>query len=200
MIEWWNSLIGLEKVFAYIAIPATLIMIIQIILLLIGMDGHGDADVDADGDIPVDSDGDPIDGIGDGLRLFTVRGVIIFFAIFGWSGLLLLSNGAGTALSIILAVLFGSIALVLTAYAMKLMMKLQYDGTVKASNTIGKSGTVYLTIPAERTGKGKVSIVVQEVLSEFDAMTDNNSPLLSGSEVVVLAVTGENTLIVAPKQ
>ena len=42
MVEWWNALTGLERCFAYVAIPATLVLAIQTVLLLIGL-GNGDA-------------------------------------------------------------------------------------------------------------------------------------------------------------
>ena len=68
MLNWWDSLTLLQRITACIAIPATLLLIIQLVSTLIGLGGH-DADLDADGDgIPdgLDLDGD---GIPDGLDL-----------------------------------------------------------------------------------------------------------------------------------
>ena len=76
---WWESLTLLQRVFAAVAIPATLLLIVQLLLTLIGLGGHG-GDVDADGDgVPddIDLDGDGIpddidldgDGIPDGIDL-----------------------------------------------------------------------------------------------------------------------------------
>ena len=45
MITWWTSLDLAQQIFACIAIPSTLILLIQTILLLIGL-GGGDGDVD----------------------------------------------------------------------------------------------------------------------------------------------------------
>ena len=107
MVAWWNSLTGLEQAFAYLAIPATLILVIQTLLLLFGLGHDGDADVDfepdtsgldldgdlpeLDGDVPlpgeVDAgtdtiwDGDHVDTAPDaGLRIFTIRGFVAFFS------------------------------------------------------------------------------------------------------------------------
>ena len=73
MQAWWESLTALERVFAAAAIPATLLLIIQLITTLIGLGGQdGDADgPDLDGDgvpdgIDLDLDGD---GIPDGIDL-----------------------------------------------------------------------------------------------------------------------------------
>ena len=47
MLEWWNGLSLISRVFACIAVPATAVML-QTILLLIGI-GGGDSDFDPDG-------------------------------------------------------------------------------------------------------------------------------------------------------
>ena len=68
MTEWWEALSSLGKVFACIAIPATLVLLIQTILSIIGLSGSdGDADV-PDGGIDIDGDGiieDIVTGAGD---------------------------------------------------------------------------------------------------------------------------------------
>ena len=79
-----------------------------------------------------------------GLHLFTLQGLVAFFAVFGWSGLLMLKSGMLPVASVILAIVFGIIAMVLIAAAMRAMMKLQSDGTLDIRNALGKSGTVYL--------------------------------------------------------
>ena len=61
MAEWWISLGSAGQVFACIAIPATLMLLIQTILTLIGIGSDSDADVavdsDADADIGAEIDG-----------------------------------------------------------------------------------------------------------------------------------------------
>ena len=53
MTEWWAALSSLGKVFACIAIPATLVLLIQTFVSIIGVSGSdGDADV-PDGGITV---------------------------------------------------------------------------------------------------------------------------------------------------
>ena len=63
MQAWWDALDILGKAFALIAIPSTLILVIQTILMFIGMGNDGDADgadtdVDDAGDMDADADGD----------------------------------------------------------------------------------------------------------------------------------------------
>lgn len=134
-----------------------------------------------------------------GLHLFTLQGLVAFFAVFGWSGLLMLKSGMLPVASVILAIVFGIIAMVLIAAAMRAMMKLQSDGTLDIRNALGKSGTVYLPIHEKRSAAGKVSLMVQSRLVEMDAVTDGDETIPTGAEVTVVGISNGNTLIVVKK-
>ena len=64
-------------------------------------------------------------------------------------------------------------------------------------NAVNGIGEVYLNIPAERGGMGKVSIKVQGSLRELEAMTDDNEDLMRGSVVQVVDVINEHILLVS---
>ena len=51
MSAWWDGLSMLQKLLYLVAIPSTLVMLIQTVLLLIGLGGHGDVDT---GSGPID--------------------------------------------------------------------------------------------------------------------------------------------------
>ena len=199
MVAWFNSLTQLQSIFAYIAVPATLLLILQTILLLFGLYGNdGDADYDNldyegehdfDGDGDIDSDNDIVDH---GLRLFTVRGLVAFFSIMGWTGIVLSKNNVNDVISVIIAIIAGAIAMFFTAFVIKMAVRLQSDGTMDIKNTLGVSGTVYLPIPPERKDKGKVNLVLQGQFGEFDAVTDEKTPLPYGTEITVIGVSGMN--------
>ncbi len=214
MAEWWNSLTLLGQVLACIAVPSTLIMLIQLVMMLTGMGDDGDAS-DTGGDF-VDIDGDGIpDGIdinGDGIpdnvtetpgeiwfKLLTFRGIIAFFAMFGWSGLVFLKSGLGTTLSLVIAFLIGFAVMVAVGFAFKLLYRLQSDGSINIKNALGVSGSVYLRVPASRKGEGKVNVVVQGAYGEFSAVTDEEKPLEYGEAITVVGVSGQNTLVVKRK-
>lgn len=136
---------------------------------------------------------------GSGLHLFTLQGLVAFFAVFGWSGLLMLKSDVLPLASVVLAIVFGIIAMVLIAVAMRAMMRLQSDGTLDIRNALGKSGTVYLPIHEKRSAAGKVSIMVQDRLVEMDAVTDDDETIPTGAEVTVMGISNGNTLIVVKK-
>ena len=56
MFEWWNALSTIQQVFYILAIPSTIILVLQTILLLFGIGGDHDADISADTDAGMDID------------------------------------------------------------------------------------------------------------------------------------------------
>ena len=203
MLDWWMSLGSAGQVFACLAIPATLILLIQTVFTIIGFGGdEGDADVDADGESDgielddADDTGELLDG---GLRVFTLRGIIAFFSVMGWVGAICSGSGLHLALSIVISVTSGFVAMVGIALIMKALFKLQYDGTEDIKDALGVSGTVYMRIPPARTGKGKINAIIQGKLCEKSAVTDEETMILCDEEVTVVGITGEETLIVRRK-
>jgi len=151
MIEYWEGLTALQRVFACMAIPATLVLIVQTVLLMFGIgDGEGaDADMEPDGfDISEAASGD------DGLALFTIRGIVAMFCVGGWAGIMFVDLGLAAPLSIALACVFGVCALVGIAYLMKAVLKLQSNGNIRLGSAIGKVGEVYIPIPPKGEGRG----------------------------------------------
>lgn len=218
MAEWWEALTLVQRVFACIAIPSTLLLVIQTLLLLFGL-GHDGADAevddnadfgvdtdsdlsegaDADADADTDADTDTDGGHDPGLRIFTVRGIVAFFSVAGWAGLTLLKSSMPAGLSIAIAAGAGILAMVLMALIIKLFLKLQSNGNIDMRNALGLSGSVYISIPPARCGTGKVNIILQNQLGEFDAVTDEETPLKFGEEITVVGLSGSNTLVVKRK-
>lgn len=210
MIEWWNSLGIALQVFYCIAIPSTLVLLIQTILMFVGMDEEigGTSDIGAeidsgnldDGIFGEDSITEAADTWGlEGLRIFTVRGIISFFVVFGWVGVVMLSAGVPIWITIPVAIICGFGMMLLLAILLNLVMKLRSDGNTDNRNAIGTSGKVYLTIPPERTGEGKVYVMLQGSYVERAAVTDQTEAIPTGTEIVVVGVSGQTALVVRRK-
>ena len=249
MAEWWTSLGSAGQVFACVAIPATIVLVLQTILTLIGIgsnnsdgdgshadaghdaghdfDSHGDIghDFDSHGDIGHEFDAghdyaDVTDGAFDGddaghaadfhdghdghgfdggLRLFTFRGIIAFFAVMGWVGALCCTAGLEVGWAILIGFASGFAAMLLVALLMKWVFSLQSDGTENIRDALGVSGTVYLRIPHSRGGRGKINAVIRGKLSEKNAVTDEDTDIAYGEEITVIGISGEDTLIVRRK-
>lgn len=184
------------QIFAIIAIPSTLVLVVQTVLLLFGIGDNGldtDGDVDTDTDIDTDSDGG-----GDGLALFSLRGIMAMAAVGGWSGLVMHKADLNIVLTIALALVFGVATLVAIAYIMKLASRLQSSGNIDLGMAVGKSGTVYIPIPAKMQGSGKINLTLQDRFIEADAVTACERKLATGEKVRIVATDEANVLVVEP--
>ena len=209
MIDWWNSLTLVSQIFYCIAVPSTLLLLIQTIMMLVGLGDDAASDI---GDVDV-SDADVSDGVfGDneiteipddfgleGLRILTVKGIISFLVVFSWVGIVLESVGAQLFITIPVSTVCGFATMLLIAFLMRAVMKLRSDGNMDTKNAIGTSGKVYLTIPPARSGEGKVQLLLQGSFVELGAVTDDETAIPTGSEIVVVGVSGQTDLVVRRK-
>lgn len=184
MTEWWETLSLLQRGLYFVAVPSTLILLIQTIMLIFGFGEDGDG-----GDVDIDI-GD------DGLRIFSVRGIVGFLAVGAWSGLACLGGGLSATIAIAVALLLGFLAMYLLAKMIHAFMKLQESGNVKKTNAIGEVGKVYLAIPEGQKGTGKISVMVQDQLREYDAVTLGKT-LPTGTVVRVVGIESGDVLVVA---
>lgn len=168
MFDWLKSLSGLEIAYFIIACIGTVALLIQIVMMLIGAGGEADADFDTD----TDGDGSLDTHTDTGVSLFTVKGLTAFFAIGGWTGMLMLSYNVGVAITVPVSVVAGLAAYFIVWALIRLVLKLQEDGTLNYASAIGQTATVYVSIPASRTGRGKITLVLQGRYTELDAVTD----------------------------
>ncbi len=187
MITWYQSLDVLQRVFAFIAIPSTAILLIQTVLLFFGI-GDGEADGDAvETDVP---DGD------DGLMLFSLRSIIAMLCVGGWSGIVLEETPLPPVAVILLSIVIGLAALVGMSLLVRLILKLQSSGNIQLSNAVGKIGQVYLTIPPAGQGNGKVNLTVQDTYTEVNAITRDNTPIKTGEVVRIVSTDDTGMLVV----
>jgi hypothetical protein len=80
---------------------------------------------------------------------------------------------------------------------MRSLARLTVSGTVNVRNAVGRTGGVYLRIPAGGQGEGKVTVEIQGRSLQLNAVTDGPS-IPTGSRVTVVEVVGDETLKVIP--
>lgn len=188
--EWWNTLENINKIYWGIAIPFSLIFLIQMVMTFIG----GEIDVDGDADFDVDNDG------GAGFQFFTLKNFIGFFTIFAWSGIASLDSDYSTATTLIISTIAGLIMMTIMASLFYAFSKLTDSGTMNINNAKGSIGEVYMRIQGGRTNIGKVLIKVQGSLRELEAITDDPDDLPTGSVITVKEVINDNILLVSKNQ
>ncbi|MDD4003495.1 MAG: hypothetical protein PHE12_04785 [Clostridia bacterium] len=200
MLAWWNDLTLFQMIMVCIATPATLIIIIQMVLLLIGFGGDESFDT-ADGmDGGVDSvDIDTINSEGflsfGGIRVFTLRGILSFLCVGGWLAMALDYTLPGWLAGLI-GLLGGLLTAVILAVAFHYALKMQSSGNINYKYAVNHIATVYLRIPPKRTGTGKINLTLQERYTEINAVTDDEDFISTGLPVKIIALADSNTVIV----
>lgn len=189
-MEWFKSLSVLEHIFFWLGIVSTLFLIIQIVIMCFSTFG-GDADFDGDGDFDADMDVDS------GISIFTIKSLTAFFAVGSWSGLLTCAVASEKLqwLSVLIAVIAGSVALVGVALALHALKKLQCNGAVQYDKLVGQRATVYVSVPPSRSGRGKITLTAQGKFMEIDAVTDDTQRLAVDEVVEIVATENECTVV-----
>jgi membrane protein implicated in regulation of membrane protease activity len=206
MVAWWSSLQMAEQVFYLIGMLATAILLVQLVLNLIGLGMH-DADMSGPdgGDIDGADAGDVSGGDfehpdlpahSSGLGMISFRTVLAFMVGFGWSGALSIESGLSILPALLLAVLAGTVFMVVVYWLMKAIYRLSDSGNVDFRNAAGRTGTVYIPIPAMGVGSGQVQVSVQDRLREIPAVTDGDEALKTGTAIRVVKVLDGGTVVV----
>lgn len=189
---WFNGLEPTMRVYWGIAIFTSTIFIIQMVMTFIGI---GDADAgDADFDLGSDASDGTLDA-GGTLQLFSVRNIVNFLLGIGWGGVCLSAYIHNQALLTLAALAVGCLAVVLFAMIYKQMRRLEHDGAFRIDDCVGQVADVYLRIPGQRQGEGKVQYSFGGSVQELAAITEGEA-IASGAKVRILEVVGQHTLLV----
>ena len=78
-------------------------------------------------------------------------------------------------------------------WMMQCLYRLQADGNVRIQRSVGQRGNVYLRIPANRSGSGKIQFNLQNRTMEYLAVTAGPE-LATGAKVVIVGVVNPTTL------
>ena len=209
MIDWWNSLEPAMKVLWAVTLSASLVFVIQTIMTFLGAAGDTDFDINTDmdtagpsdiGDGSVDVGADVETGesghLGTGMNLLTFRNFINFLIGFGWTAILLKDSIPATGLRMLIAILVGIVLVAIVMLLFKWLTDMQQSGNINVfKSAVDCEGTVYLTIPGERAGEGKVQITINNSVREYAAVTDGPT-LKTGQRIRVVEVVSANTLLV----
>lgn len=188
MITWWTSLSTAMQVLWAITLSASLIFVIQTVMTFLGLGDH-DADFDLD-----TSDGsfdaDP------SMNLLTFRNLVNFCLGFGWTAVLMHEKIQSNALLIIVSVIVGILLVTVVMWTFKWLSGMQQTGNIDVhKSAVGCEGKVYLTIPGERKGEGKIQITINNAVREYDAVTDGET-IPTGKAIKVTEVINDYTLLV----
>lgn len=190
MIEFYQSLDGIDKVFFLCALLGGSLFVVRLAISVLAGDAGGDAD--GAGDLAGNGDGHAHADAG--FKILTIQGLTGFFMMFGLVGLALSKSGAWKTLSIAGGLVAGISTVWVLDRTFKLMKGLQSSGNLQIEEAVDHEGTVYLTIPAN--GTGKVQITVAGRLREFNAVSEQKQELKTGERIRVKRVIDGSVLAV----
>lgn len=170
----------------YIAIPISLIFVVQAIMTFVGMDASDGLEADFSGDTV---------GTEDTFQLFSFRNLVNFLLGFSWGGISFYNLIENKIVLGVVAFLIGAVFLVLFFLIIRQLRKLEEDNTFKLHMVVDKTGDVYLKIPAEKSGHGIIQVSVQGAIREIKAVTDGPE-IASGSVIRVRSVLSQDLVIV----
>jgi serine/threonine protein kinase/membrane protein implicated in regulation of membrane protease activity len=127
----------------------------------------------------------------------TFRAIVASLTFFGLAGRAALAAELEPARSLALAFAAGAGMLLFVAWLMRSLYRLRSDGTVRIQRAVGQTGTVYLSVPGNKAGAGKVHLSLQNRTVEYQAITRQET-LPAGTRVLVVAVLGSDTVEVVP--
>ncbi len=196
----------MTNLFLICGILGSTVIVLQFALMLLGfghdgLDGH-DFDTDSadlgdhggDDGNTFDSDGDHEIAHSQSLSnwlfgMLSVRSVMTFLAVFGLTGMAALTAGWTTLQTVVVAIAAGGAAVVMMNQIFRAIYRLRADGTVRIDHAVGLPGTVYLGIPGEGRGWGKIQLKLQNRTMEYEASTPTQ-PLPTGTAIIVTRIVG----------
>ena len=202
----------MSTLFLICALVGGTVMVCQFVMTIAGLGGHGMELGDAGGhDVPHDfghdlAGHDAHGGDGQGqdssdqhqstwlFGMLTLRTLIAAVTFFGVAGKAAESADLSLPNQLLIAVVCGVAAMCLVHWLMRAFFRLSEDGTVRINRAVGQEGTVYISIPADEAGAGKITLNLQGRLMEYLAVTSGHASLPAGARVVVVGVAGSSTL------
>lgn len=219
MQEWWDTLTPMLRVLYCIAVPSSVVLLLQFLLTMLGAHSDGgvdisdtsglDMDVGTEVDLDLDGNGIPdsidtpdvIDGGNPAdfgsLRLLTLQTIVTFLAVFGWVSIVCIGSGLANGISIGIGTVCGILMMLLVAKIVQMSRKLVENGAINLRNAIGETASVYVTVPPKNSGSGKITMQLQGRFCEFDAVNAGETPLASGAQVLITDVVGDTLVVEA---
>lgn len=141
-----------NSIYWFFALSGTVVLTIQLILTIIGIEGGGGAH-----DLSHDHDhGKEHTGLG--FQLISVRTLTAFFAMSGWSGLAMLKDGHGLLATFVVSFLIGFATMAGIAWLLYFIGTKAVSATMDYNTVIGKIATVYMNIPANENDYGQINV------------------------------------------
>jgi hypothetical protein len=172
-LEWSR-----EMMYLICAAVGGAVILLQTLLLLFGFGGMDDVDGLGDGDVE-------LDGTEGAFGFLSVRAVAAFLCFFGLAGWGATTAGWGVFPTIGVALVSGLAIMIVVVGILSLQKRLYSEGNLHPEKIVGETAKVYLRIPANGKGKGKVTVSIQGRTEQYDAssLPDCDEAIPNGTAV-----------------
>ena len=116
--------------------------------------------------------------------MLSLRTIVAALAFFGLAGLAAQAADCTPFTTLLIATAAGLGAMYAVYAMLRGMRSLRAEGTARIHRAVGQQATVYLHIPAQQKGAGKIQINLQNRTMEYLATTPGDA-IPSGATVVV---------------
>lgn len=185
-MEMFDQMEPLLRTFWYVALPSSFIFIIQSIMTFMGTDASDGLEADFDGDLV---------GGDTPFQLFSLRNLINFLLGFSWTGISFYTTINNTIALMLVSISVGAFFVYFFFLIIKQLRKLAENNSFRIENALQKTAEVYLQIPANKSGRGKVLISVKGAMHELDAMTEHEK-IEAATLVKVVRIENNSILFV----
>jgi membrane protein implicated in regulation of membrane protease activity len=170
-----------ERSYWLLSMGVTIVFLIQMVLTFVGMDFDGDTDLDFDAS---------------GFHLFTLKSLVNFLLGYGWTCALLYTSVSSLWLLNLMGIAVGCFLVYIIFAIMRFVMRFDEDGTFHLKDAVGAVGDIYLRVPEQRSGTGKIQFSKNGTTYEYDAVTDDHIPLATGDKARIIEVVGNSLVVV----
>jgi len=126
-------------------------------------------------------------------RVLSLRTIVAALAFFGLAGRAAQAADCTPFTTFLIATAAGLGAMYAVYAMLRGMRSLRAEGTAQIRRAMGQQATVYLHIPAQEKGAGKIQINLQNRTMEYLATTPGDA-IPCGAKVVVTKVLGSDTV------
>ena len=183
MLNSINNLLQSDTLFWFCALSGSGLVVIQLVLNFCGLDHTEGLE-----------DNGPADALK--FKWLSKQALAGFVMMFGWTALACQKELVfSTTQTLITASVVGLLAVCVSGWIFKSARRLHSAGSAfHFEDAIGKEATVYHRIP--KGGIGKISLSLNEISYEIDAVSHNNEEIPAFSRVQIIKKADDNILIV----
>lgn len=185
-MEFFDNMEPLLRAFWFIALPASLIFLVQTVMTFSGTDAHDGIDADFDSNL-TDTHAP--------FQLFSLRNLVNFLLGAGWGGISFYNTIENKTVLIIVSAAIGVSFVAAFFLIIRQVQRFGEDNSFNIDNALNQTGTVYIPIPENKSGTGKVQVSVRGSVHELTAMT-HHERIPTGTLIKVIKIENNNLVLV----